>query len=63
MAVIVEFILKEQRESGLPLGPELSFFTFSVNSVTAAFGAIWHHGWIRELKDKARCLPRPVSSP
>lgn len=63
MADIVKFILEEKLDKGLPRGFELFFFTFSVNSVTAAFGATWHHGWIQELKDKARCLPRTVSSP
>ena len=55
--------LTDRRENGLPLGDEFSFFTHSVNSVTAAFGASWHHGWIQQLKDTARCLPRPIFSP
>ena len=63
LANSVEFILKEWRENVLPRGHKLSYFTHSVNSVTAAFGASWHHGWIQQLKDTARCLPRPRSSP
>lgn len=61
MANSVEFPDGPARERAF--AHKLSFFTHSVNSVTAAFGASWHHRWIQQLRDIVRCRPRQICSP